>query len=57
MVADGEHGHYQTADMLFQTHRDDIGLYSETGGALIEKSLLLLADFYPSPRLPDAEMP
>jgi len=51
------YGHYQTADMLFQTHRDDIGLYSETGDALIEKSLLLLADFYPSPRLPDAEMP
>ena len=51
------YGHYQTADALFRNHRDDIQLYSETADRLIEKSLLLLADFYPSPRLADADMP
>ena len=51
------YGHYKTAEALFQTHNIDIELYKMTVSERIEKSLLLLADFYPSPRLTDAEMP
>ena len=51
------YGHYKTAEALFQTYNIDIELYKMTVSERIEKSLLLLADVYPSPRLADAEMP
>ena len=51
------YGYYKTAEALFRTHRDDIRLYSETADELIEKSLRLLADFYPSRRLAHTSMP
>jgi len=50
-------GHYKTAEALFQMHKNDMQLYKMTVSEQIEKSLLLLADLYPSPRLADAEMP
>ncbi len=51
------YGHYQTAQALYGTHRDDIKIYSQTADKLIENSLLQLTDFYPSPRLADADIP
>jgi len=50
-------GHYKTAEALFQMHKNDMQLYKMTVSEQIEKSMLLLADLYPSPRLADAEMP